>query len=71
MPNKTRRKELSSETIAVILALDKIGYTASQIGKKALLKIFQSRQLPFRSDRPKNTKMTLLSKPFKLGDLRS
>jgi hypothetical protein len=34
MSNKTRRKELSSEIIAVILALYKIGYTASQIGKE-------------------------------------
>jgi hypothetical protein len=29
MPNKTGRKELSSETIAVILNLHKLGYTAS------------------------------------------
>jgi hypothetical protein len=31
MPNKTARKELSSETIAVILALHKLGYSASRI----------------------------------------
>src|SRR5947209_11589467 len=34
MPNKTARKELSSETIAVILTLHKLGYTASQISKE-------------------------------------
>jgi hypothetical protein len=34
MPNKTGRKELSSETIAVILALHKLGYTASQISRE-------------------------------------
>src|SRR5271154_1063666 len=31
MPNKTARKELSSETIAVILTLHKLGYSASRI----------------------------------------
>jgi len=31
MPNKTGRKELSSESIAVILALHKLGYSASRI----------------------------------------
>jgi Transposase len=34
MPNKTARKELSLETIAVILALHKLGYTASQINRE-------------------------------------
>jgi hypothetical protein len=34
MPNKTARKELSLETIAVILALHKLGYTASQISRE-------------------------------------
>jgi hypothetical protein len=34
MSNKTCRKELSSEIIAVILALHKITYTVSQIGKE-------------------------------------
>jgi hypothetical protein len=34
MPNKTARKELSSETIAVILALHKLGYSASRIQKE-------------------------------------
>ena len=31
MPNKTGRKELSSESIAVILTLHKLGYSASRI----------------------------------------
>lgn len=34
MPNKTGRKELSSEKIAVILTLHKLGYTASQISRE-------------------------------------
>jgi len=34
MPNKTGRKELSSDKIAVILTLHKLGYTASQIGRE-------------------------------------
>jgi hypothetical protein len=34
MPNKTARKELSLKTIAVILTLHKIGYTASQINRE-------------------------------------
>jgi hypothetical protein len=34
MPNKTGRKELSSETIAIILTLHKLSYTASQISKE-------------------------------------
>jgi predicted transcriptional regulator len=34
MPNKTARKELSLETIAVILALHKLGYTALQISRE-------------------------------------
>jgi DDE superfamily endonuclease/Transposase len=34
MPNKTDRKELSSEAIAVILTLHKLGYTASQISRE-------------------------------------
>jgi hypothetical protein len=31
MPNKTARKELSSESIVVILALYKLSYSASRI----------------------------------------
>jgi hypothetical protein len=34
MPNKTARKELSSELIAVILALHKLSYSASRIKKE-------------------------------------
>jgi hypothetical protein len=34
MLNKIARKELSSETIAVILALHKLGYSASRIQKE-------------------------------------
>jgi transposase len=34
MANKTGRKELSSETIAVILCLHKLGYSASKISKE-------------------------------------
>src|SRR5438270_11923575 len=37
MPNKTARKELSSETIAVNLTLHKLGYTASQVSKEESL----------------------------------
>jgi hypothetical protein len=36
MPNKTARKELSSEIIVVILALHKLGYSASRIKEEGL-----------------------------------
>jgi hypothetical protein len=34
MPNKTGRKEFSSEKITVILTLHKLGYTVSQISRE-------------------------------------
>jgi hypothetical protein len=37
MPNKTARKELSSESITVILALHKLGYSGSRISREASL----------------------------------
>jgi hypothetical protein len=53
MPNKTSRKEHSSETIAVILALHNLGYTASQIQKEGLTKDIPKSTIIFQIRRAK------------------
>jgi Holliday junction resolvasome RuvABC DNA-binding subunit len=54
MPNKTSRKEHSSETIAVILALHNLGYTASQIQKEeGLIKDISKSTIAFQIRRAK------------------
>jgi hypothetical protein len=66
--NKTARKKLFSEIITIILALHKLGYSASRIKEEGLTKDIPKFS---RSDARKSIKIILLLKLFELRDLLS
>jgi Transposase len=68
MPNKTGRKELSSETIAVILCLHKLGYSASQISReKGLTKGIPKSTITFQIRRAKKHQNDPFFKAIRTG----
>jgi hypothetical protein len=68
MPNKTDRREHSSEIIAVILGLHKLGYSASQIQKEeALTKDIPKSTITFQIRRAKKHQNDPFVKPIRTG----
>jgi hypothetical protein len=68
MPNKTGRKELSSETIAIILTLHKLGYTALQISREeGLTKDIPKSTITFQIRRAKKHQNNPFIKAIRTG----